>query len=1378
METVSLNRQEVPRLTADNYSVWKKRVTLVLQDKDVWDLAIANVPSPVTPQAKKASDQAKTIIGLSVSDDYLDAVFDAETAAEAWKVLMDIHEPQIAGRSIKLQRELAELCMEPEEAVDVYISRARRLYSNLKNANVPVSEHQVVTAAIAGLPARFDTAASFYYHAKDDLRFHSVQAELIQEEYLQALRARRAQESVAFSAKVNQRREARTSSGPSVPSKEMKQGGGASAPATQGPRDSRPRGPIPLCDHCGRRGHTKSRCWDLHPELKVVHDEGQAADPPRNGNLEFVFSAFADQAKTKNAWILDSGTEVHICKDRDLYNTLESRSGDAVVFGGHERCEVAGVGCVRLECAVPGGVTTVRVTEVRYVPNAAANLLSVKRLCEKGCTATFSGTECLLFQEGNPGRPILRGVSAGSSGLYILQQAKPQVTPPVNSPAAISAAAVATNTAAANLWHRRFGHLGPDNLAKAATTQMVEDLPVSAAEFTALKPLQCEACNAGKQTRVSHPANVHRATEVLELLHMDLMGPLSTPGIGGVKYIATFLDDYSRASMVRLLTTKADVGKEIVDVITLLETQTGQRVKAIRTDNGTEYVNAAISSYLSSRGILHQKSAPYTPEQNGRAERLNRTLLEKVRAMLADSGAPKFLWPEAVVTANYLRNRSPTSAGDLTPWQMLLGKKPSVGHLRVFGCPVTIKTPTVDSKVSPVTTAGIFVGYDLSTVNYRIYLPGLKRVVVTPNVRFNEVKTAGGSTAGDSPPITPETIDLSFTGAPPTAAAVTPDSLVSEVSSGEFPTVADAGTQAAALSESESGTPEPTEPPVAPVQWFRSVQRYPVRKREAPVRLNYAGRGNPTAAVVVDAGDVAASTARNDVTEPKSYEEALASPQCEEWIAAMNEEMESLQSNGTWKLEEVPAGAKTLPVKWIYKIKRDASGQIQRFKARLVVKGFFQKEGVDYTDVFAPVSKHATLRTLLSIVAAQDLELEQLDVKTAFLNGDLEEEIYMQQPPGYVQGGSRVACRLLKSIYGLKQAPRAWHLKLKGVLESMGFTPCASDPSLYIKRTPEGPIYLLVYVDDILAAGKSKVLVFKVKQELASKFDIRDLGAAAVFLGMEITRDRTARTLKLSQQATTTELLSHYSMLDAKPRQIPMEAGLHLLPALTDEDLDSAKHLPYAELIGSLLYLAVCTRPDIAYAVHALARHMSRPSEAHWNAAKGILRYLLKNPASGLVYQPSPTSLLGYTDSDYAGDVYTRRSTTGFVFIMHGAAVTWNSKLQVTVAVSSTEAEYMASASCVKEALWLRTLLTELNVAPGPLRILTDNQASLALLKNPLTSQRAKHIDVQYHFAREHVLRKEVVFEYCPTANMVADCLTKAVPRPKFQYCVQEMGLQ
>ena len=501
-------------------------------------------------------------------------------------------------------------------------------------------------------------------------------------------------------------------------------------------------------------------------------------------------------------------------------------------------------------------------------------------------------------------------------------------------------------------------------------------------------------------------------------------------------------------------------------------------------------------------------------------------------------------------------------------------------------------------------------------------------------------------------------------------------------------------------------------------------------------------------------------------------EEALACDEAELWQQAMDEEMSSLLANETWTLEQPPPGVKPIPVKWVYKVKRDATGRVERYKARLVAKGFHQHEGIDFEEVFAPVSKYTTVRTLLAAAASQDLEIHQLDIKTAFLNGTIEEEVWIQQPPGYSTDDG-TACRLLKTLYGLKQAPRAWHARMKTELEKMGFEATAADPALFIKRDTS-TIFLLTYVDDLLIITSDSAALADTKTKILETFEARDPGPAASFLGMSIHRDRTARTLSLAQGRLTKDLLEKHGLEECKPLSTPLSTATKLTK---DGELLDTSTYTYSQLIGSLMYLSVCNRPDLAQAVGALARHMAKPTTEHWTAAKGVLRYLSGTANYGITFGGPELKLEAYCDADYAGDIDTRRSTTGYAFVLGGGAISWSSRLQPTVAVSTTEAEYMAAAYAIKEALWLRTLLTEMGLEQDTITICADNQSAIKLLRNPVFTMRSKHIDVIYHFARERVIRKDVTIKYISTNNMVADALTKPLPAAKLKYCRTAMGV-
>jgi hypothetical protein len=511
------------------------------------------------------------------------------------------------------------------------------------------------------------------------------------------------------------------------------------------------------------------------------------------------------------------------------------------------------------------------------------------------------------------------------------------------------------------------------------------------------------------------------------------------------------------------------------------------------------------------------------------------------------------------------------------------------------------------------------------------------------------------------------------------------------------------------------------------------------------------------------------------VFEPQSYEEALNCEDRFHWLAAINAELNSLLANDTWELEERPANCRPIGVKWVFKVKYDSNGKVERYKARLVAKGFSQREGIDYNEVFAPVSKHTTLRMLLAMVAAEDLELLQVDVTTAFLHGKLDEEIYIDQPKGLELPGGYV-CRLKKAIYGLKQAPRAWREHLQQNLEKLGFTVSELDPALFILRKDGKLMFLLTHVDDFLLAASDRDWCELVISDLQKCFPLRNLGDAQMFTGIEIMRNRVAHTIKIHQHRNVYDLLEKYRYLEAKPSKVPMDPGMKLVK----EGEPMADPLRYSGLVGSLLYLSICSRPDIAQAVGVLTRYMAKPAETHWTAALQVLRYLTGTRHDGITYGLNPDDIIGYCDADFAGDLDTRRSTTGYIFRMFGGAISWSSRLQVTVAASTTEAEYMAASAACKEALWLRSMYKELgmnSVKVDTMLVYGDNQAALKILKNAIVSQRSKHIDVMYHFTRQHIERGVIEFQYIRTDSMVADCLTKALTLPKFMSCKSGMGV-
>lgn len=510
----------------------------------------------------------------------------------------------------------------------------------------------------------------------------------------------------------------------------------------------------------------------------------------------------------------------------------------------------------------------------------------------------------------------------------------------------------------------------------------------------------------------------------------------------------------------------------------------------------------------------------------------------------------------------------------------------------------------------------------------------------------------------------------------------------------------------------------------------------------------------------------------SETEEPWTYQEAMNGKDIMKWEGATDEEMASHEKNQTWKLIERPEGQKVIGCKWVFKLKPGIQGvEEPRFKARLVAKGYAQVEGIYYNEVFSPVVKHTTIRLMLSIVVENDLELEQLDVKTAFLHGILEERILMEQPEGYSQGNK--VCLLQKSLYGLKQSPRQWNLRFDKFMKAQKFLRSEYDSCVYFKCYEEGKfVYLLLYVDDMLVVAKDMREVERVKLMLSKEFEMKDLGPAKRILGMDIIRDRSKGTLILSQEAYIEKVLRDFGVTESRLVQTPI--GCHFKLSSTKEE-DKAetesrmRYIPYSNAVGSLMYAMVGSRPDIAHAVGLVSRFMSSPNTEHWNAVNWILRYLKGSLKCRLTFKKSDKfEIKGFCDSDYAADLDRRRSITGYAFQVGGNTVSWRSGLQHIVVVSSTEAEYMALAESAKEALWLKRITCELGFPQETVEVFCDSQSAICLSKNSVFHERTKHIHVRYHFIRDVIAEGDLIVTKIDTEVNPADIVTKALPGKKF----------
>uniref|UniRef100_A0A2N9J916 CCHC-type domain-containing protein n=1 Tax=Fagus sylvatica TaxID=28930 RepID=A0A2N9J916_FAGSY len=790
----------------------------------------------------------------------------------------------------------------------------------------------------------------------------------------------------------------------------------------------------------------------------------------------------------------------------------------------------------------------------------------------------------------------------------------------------------------------------------------------------------------------------------MRLGHMserDIWGPVRTPSKGGAQYFMSFIDDYSRKAWVYFLKNKSEAFAKFKIWKAEVENHTGRKIKCLRTDNGTEYRDGDFLKFCEEHGIKRHFTVRKTPQQNGVAERLNRTITETARCLRLNAELPKIFWAEAVDMACYIINRSPRVALDgKVAEEVWTGQEVDYSFMRIFGCPAYVHISGEDrSKLDPKSKKCIFLGFKKGVKGYKLWDPVAQKVVISRDVVFDEksmtkaFKEEKSQAAESSNNIGRSTVQVEL------------DQLESQ--SNEEPHSND---------QEQDST--------------RSDK--PKRNKRPPVRYGFE--------------DLVSYALLTSSEDPSTFQEAIESSEKDKWMEAMVEENESLSKNKTWELTELPKGKKPIGCKWVFKKKEAVSEKEgERFKARL----------------------------------DQDLELEQLDVKTAFLHGNLEEEIFMEQPEGFKQPGTEnLVCRLKKSLYGLKQSPRQWYKRFDLYMIQIGYTRCEYDCCVYVRILEDGSyIFLLLYVDDMLIAAKSMCEVNRLKSLLHKEFEMKDLGAAKKILGMEIRRDREARKLWLSQKNYIRKVLEKFSMLDAKPVSTPLANHFRLSGSQcpkNEEEIENMSKVPYASAVGCLMYAMVCTRPDLAHAVSTVSRYMANPGREHWNAVKWIFRYLKGTAEHGILFsrQPGTNSVVGYVDADYAGEVDDRRSTTGYVFTLSGGPICWKSTLQSIVAMSTTEAEYMAVAEAAKEALWLKGLVKELGLNQGGVQMHCDSQSAIYLAKNQVYHARTKHIDVRFHKIRELIVTGDIVLEKVHTSENAADMLTKPVTTAKFKHCL------
>ena len=527
-------------------------------------------------------------------------------------------------------------------------------------------------------------------------------------------------------------------------------------------------------------------------------------------------------------------------------------------------------------------------------------------------------------------------------------------------------------------------------------------------------------------------------------------------------------------------------------------------------------------------------------------------------------------------------------------------------------------------------------------------------------------------------------------------------------------------------------------------------------------------------------------------TEPRTLAEAMVCPDAAKWLEAAYAELQAHVTNGTWELAQLPPGKCAIGSWWVFKVKRKPDSSIDKYKGRVVAQGYSQIARIHYGEVFALTARMAAMRAVIAQAAIEDLELETVDISMAFLNGDIDREIFMKIPEGLEVDGEpalgedpkRWVLRLLKGLYGIKQGPEIWVLKLHSVLTEIGFEHTDCDYSVYIYRRDDVKVILPIHVDDLLIASNSRDAIQKVKSDLAAQFKIHDQGPATSILGIKIERDRPNRSISLSQPGYIESILEQFSMSECNPVHMPMIENQKLLTSMspdTPERQAEMKAYPYRELIRKLLYLAIATRPDIAYTIGVLCRFVENPGMEHWRAAKHVLQYLKGTINMKLVYllQSSPDLFTTFSDANLSGNPDNSRSTGGFAICISRGTTQWGSRLQPHVSLSSCESEYTTASKVSCEILWMRYLFEELGYdMTRPSLLFVDNKSAIQVLKHPEHQSTMKHVHRAYHWIREQVEQRTIAVCHIPGDENPADIFTKPLGRIKFVKFWEMLGLQ
>lgn len=1334
---------------AENYSTWEIGVrALLMRD----GLLHALTWKPKDDGFDVVKDQkALGNITLSLDTKLYTDIRKCATAAEAWDTLKTLYANESSrSRQLGLYRRFFQARLQDFSTMADYVREITSVYGLLLDSGCTLSDEVVAYTMLMGLPSSLNSLVTTLC-SQTTFSTATVKAALIEHEAQEAL----------------------------TPQTSLVTGLAAVT-----------------CYSCGSKGHISRFC--RKKQRNNVNQTQQLQSQTRDEPQQQTRAASQSKKKqpkqrdalllalktvtTDEKWYIDSGCVSHMSG----METSEKRRSSPVVVrtAGTQQLMSNAIGTYPVSCR---GIS--KIENVRIAPDLTANLLSVSKMCDKGLMTVFTDKSCFIVERDDRLLRDVDIVATGSrvGGLYALdttvdsfviqnekkdtvkKQENTQVEEKKNEDSKKRSAKLLPQS----LWHARLGCLNHKSM------RILRDRLSTGVNFeNAFDP--CVSCVKGKMKKRPFKSHDVRSSTKLERVHSDLV-VVNEPSFAGYRYLLSFVDDFTRKCWVYGLHRKSDVFACFKEFKALVEKEVNLPIKIWRTDRGGEFVSNAFDSYLAEQGIRHETSVAYTPQQNGLAEKKQQDIMNKARCMLQHAGLPNEYWFDAAETAAYILNRCPSRVlGEASPESLWTGiTTPNLSYMKVFGC-VAYAYTHLRRKLDPKASKYVFVGYADKQRGYKLRDCSTGKLIIAREVKFFEDQFPSTSQTSqnivlfyDEPeseiirkpvggnPVTPLTIGEGESATTPVVSAHAVSVLASPAP--------DANEYGA---ENSSLTPDLellslNDSDCRTNQFFESAMDFdPNSTQFAP---NSSDSEQETVARIYETrqrdGELITTEialSAETVNAPSSAREAL---QDERWREAMNAELDAINRHDTWTVVPRPKDKNVIDCRWVFRIKTDSAGQ-PRYKARIVAQGFRQQANVDYFETYSPVVRFSTLRLLLAMAHTEKLATAHLDVVSAFLHGKITAEIYCEFPPGLNNPDNNVL-RLNKALYGLKQSPRTFYETIHEALLEMNFVRVPTEPCVYtLSENGKVTTILAIFVDDFLLISSSEDTMSRVKKILAEKFEIRDLGPVSDLLGLQITRSE--ESLKITQSKYIEKILNDFQMADCNPVSTPMD----LTPMPDEPKLEPAA--PYVQLLGCLQWLSTCTRPDISFAVNKLARYSQCPSTAHWTAAKRILRYLKGTSTHGLVFTSDDKQLNAFVDADWAGDS-TRKSTSGFALFYGMCPISWESRLQKTVALSTCEAEYMAYSEITKEVLFIRQLLLNLRGTSQCCVVFTDSTTAQTLAENPMTTKRSKHIDCRYHRIRDEIAAGTLAFDHVPSAQMIADLLTKPLALDKFSTCKKEL---